>query len=175
MMTAMVILVRCRRALERKRALDERERRLRDSASNVVPHYDNSGAGGGAYGDAMAALMAQLDALAQERAAEQRVYATELAAANLALDVLSRMERTVLYRYYIAGQSVTGIAKALDRTRGTVQRIKSRGSLHAKSIQLDMPDWYLCAVGDDVQLPRTGLVDRLNAVKIQNDTPMIHQ
>lgn len=40
MMTAMVILVRCRRALDRKRALDEREHRLRDSASNVVPGQD---------------------------------------------------------------------------------------------------------------------------------------
>lgn len=164
-MNAMAILERCRAAAGRMRSIDEREWRLRESSRSITVSYERVGSSS-AGGDAMAVLMERLDALAHERDAEHRVHDAELLAANSALDQLPEAERTVLYRYYLLGQSAPQIAIAIDRTRGTVMRLKANGVKQAQAITARVPDWYLCVVGDGTQPrpTRAELVARMDVV-----------
>lgn len=164
-MRAMAILDRCRAAAGRMRSIDERERRLRDSSRSITVSYERVGGRSKAGSDAMAELMERLDALACERRAEHRIYEAELLAANAALDRLPEAERAVLYRYYILGQSAPQIAKAIDRTRGTVMRLKASGVQQAQRISVDLPEWYLRIVGDGSRPhpTRTDLASRIEA------------
>lgn len=143
-MDGYMVLRRARATRTRLRGIDEALARLRESATALVPAYGGVRTGGSAD-DAMAAMCARLDELEREGEELRRVYAAELVAANDALSALDVQHRTVMYRYYIGDETLAQIATAMDRTPGTVKRLKRESAERLRARAVEMPDWYAAA------------------------------
>lgn len=134
----------CKRARATRARLDEAVeelRRLSEAQSGLVADYHGVHTGGSG-GDAMAAMCARREEAQRECDMLRRMYAAELLAANAALGALNGLRREVVYQYYIAGLSVNRVARAVDRTPGTVKRLKREGAQRLGAEHVSMPDWY---------------------------------
>lgn len=141
-MDGMDLLERCRRTLADLRELDDRERRIRESAVNLVPSYDKTGGGHGSQSDISAEFMAEIDAIERERSIVERLYVAELTCANKALNEIPAGSREVLFRVYIMNEKIMEVCEHVDRTKSTVLRLKAEGVRLMKAMRVNMPDGY---------------------------------
>lgn len=146
-MNAIDILKRCRSAESELKLLDERIARYRACATDSAAHINPAGRVQGSGGDALSAFAVEIGDCEQERQQRQREYKAESYCACKLLDALPETECTILYRFYVGGQTVNGIASALSFTTNYVKRKKADGLALAAEIdpaliQSLMPDWY---------------------------------
>lgn len=146
-MTAMQIMERCRRAGADRRALEGRIQRYRDSASRITSALDGIGARGTGESDRMAALMAEIDELERQIAQRDREYAAEISAACRLIDSLTDLEAQVMSRYYVRGETLSGISQAMGYSYGYVRGLKSLASKRLEetpdaTIAAILPEWY---------------------------------
>lgn len=145
----------CKRARATRARLDEAVealRRLSEAQHGLVADYHGVHTGGSG-GDAMAAMCARREEAQRECDILRRMYAAELLAANAALGALSGLRREVVYQYYIVGLSVNRVARAVDRTPGTVKRLKREGAQRLGAERVSMPDWYDALVRENDTMP----------------------
>lgn len=134
----------CTRARETRERLNEAVeelRRLGDAQRGLVADYHGVHTGGSG-GDAMAAMCARREEAQRKCDRLRKIYAAELLAANAALNALAGLRREVVYQYYIAGLSISRVARAVDRTPGTVKRLKREGARQLSETHVSMPEWY---------------------------------
>ena len=156
-MQAMTILRRCRKAKEDLKRLElQLERRndaMRAFGGNRIDDIGGSRVGGGS--DRMARMSAEIDEI--ERAIRDRKEAriAEVGSAIQLIDMLEDdMEADVLYRYYVTGDGIAGIARAIPCDRSYVQRKKkdgeqSMGRLAGEQVAATLPGWYMTKWRDD--------------------------
>lgn len=147
MMNAVDILDRCRDAAAEIGRLTERRERLMECATSVTSHIGRSGGRGGSVSDKVASFAADLDECERQLSARKNEYDAELLAACRIVDTLGEPECGIMYRYYVQGQTVSGIAQALNYSVSYVKQ-KKRGALAAvrkmpeATILANLPEWY---------------------------------
>lgn len=136
----------CRRARETHAQLEAARAQfelLGDVQRGLVADYDGVHVSGSGSRDAMAAMCAQRDEVAQRCKQLEKLYSVEATYAARVLATLYGLRTTVMYCYYIAGASVNDIATAINRTPGTVKRLKREGIKLVRGLDIKMPDWYV--------------------------------
>ena len=146
-MNAIDILNRCRSAQDDIRRLEERMARYRDCATDSSAHINPNGRVQGAGGDALAEFAGEICYCEQQRDRRKREYKAESYCACKLLDKLPETECTVLYRFYMNGQTVDGIAAAIGLTANYVKRKKADGlarlaQIEPKTVLELLPEWY---------------------------------
>lgn len=146
-MNAIDILNRCRSAQADIRRLEERIARYRDCATDSSAHINPNGRVQGSGSDSLAEFAAEICDCEEERDKRKREYKAESYCACKLLDRLPETECSVLYRFYMSGQTVDGIAAAIGLTANYVKRKKADGL--ARLAQIDrkivlemLPEWY---------------------------------
>lgn len=135
----------CRRTRETRTQLEaarEELKRLNDVQRGLVADYDGVHVSGSGGDDVMAAMCAQREEVALRCQQLERLYSVEATYAARVLATLYGLRTTVMYCYYIAGASVNDIATAINRTPGTVKRLKREGIKLVRGLDIRMPDWY---------------------------------
>lgn len=150
-MRAMTILRRCRKAKEDLKRLDLQLERRQDAmrAFGGIRLDDTGGSRAGGGNDRMARMSAEIDEI--ERAIQDRKEArmAEVGSAIQLIDMLEdEMAGNVLYRYYVTGDGIAGISRAIPCDRSYVQRKKKDGEsamrrLAAEKVAETLPGWYL--------------------------------
>ena len=89
-----------------------------------------------------------LSSAIHQRDERQRRYTAELVAVNALLSTLPMLDCSIAYRYYIGGQSVSSVAKAVAYSVPYVKRVKARALTALKDVpQADidslLPGWYV--------------------------------
>ena len=150
-MQAMTILRRCRKAKQDLQRLDLQLERRQDAmrAFGGIRMDDIGGSRGGGGSDRMARMSAEIDEI--ERAIQDRKEArmAEVGSAIQLIDMLEDdMAADVLYRYYVTGDGIAGISRAIPCDRSYVQRKKKDGEsamrqLAAEKVAETLPGWYL--------------------------------
>ncbi|MDD3410335.1 MAG: hypothetical protein PHY12_05960 [Eubacteriales bacterium] len=146
-MNAIDILNRCRNAQNELRRLEERINRYRACATDTSAHINPNGRVQGSGGDSLSEFAAEISDCTAEYEKRQREYKAESYCACKLLDGLPEVECTVLYRFYLGGQTLHGIAVALSLTDGYVKSKKADGlRLISQIVSADvialLPDWY---------------------------------
>lgn len=149
-MQAIVILTRCRDAAEDIRALEERLARLRACVTNTAaPPTNRDAARVQRHGVSKSELFLG-DITECEAALAARLYARdveELACCRI-VDMLPMPERDILYRYYVARETVRCIATAMGYSAGYIKQRKRNGltliaEISEDAVDAQLPDWYL--------------------------------
>lgn len=145
-MTAMDIMVRCREGIGDLQRLSETIARLEDCATSAVSRVDRVG-GRGAPRDKLADFAAAIDEAQRAMDARRKRFDVELLAACRLVDRLDEPTCGVIYRFYVQGQTVSGIAQALNYSPGYVKQLKKRGTTALGGIAQDeldelLPAWY---------------------------------
>ena len=153
-MNAVDILNRCRDATGVIKRLDERLARLRECAMSTTSRLNQTGRGSGGVSDKIGAFAADIDECGRALDARKRAYDAELLAACKIMDMLPESECGVLYRYYVQGQTINGIARALNYSASYVKQKKRDGLASAEAIPEGvvlglLPDWYRRAYGEE--------------------------
>ena len=147
-MNAVDILNRCRDAIAEIRRLEERKARLTECATSATARINTTGGSrSGIPSDKVSAFAADIDECERELADRRRAYDVELLAACKLVDMLAEPECGVLYRYYVQGQTIGGIARALNYSPSYVKQKKRDGLTAAEAIPAGMvldllPAWY---------------------------------
>lgn len=147
-MNAVDILNRCRDAIAEIRRLEERKARLTECATSATAWINTTGGSrSGIPSDKVSAFAADIDECERELADRRRAYDVELLAACKLVDMLAESECGVLYRYYVQGQTIGGIARALNYSLSYVKQKKRDGLTAAEAIPAGMvldllPAWY---------------------------------
>lgn len=149
-MTAMQIFERCKAAESDKKALRDKIKRYRDSATRMSAALDGVGARSTSEPDKLSAIMAEIDYLEREIRQRDREYAVEVAAACKLLDMLPEVECKIVNSFYIAGTPLTVIARELSFSYGYTRTVKCGACAHLDAIPEAMvaallPPWYLNA------------------------------
>ena len=150
-MQAMTILRRCRKAKQDLQRLDLQLERRQDAmrAFGGIRMDDIGGSRGGGGSDRMARMSAEIDEI--ERAIQDRKEA-RMAEVGSAIQLIDMLEddtaADVLYRYYVTGDGIAGISRAIPCDRSYVQRKKKDGEsvlreLAAEKVAETLPGWYL--------------------------------
>lgn len=153
-MTAMQIFERCRAAESDKKAMRDRIRRYRDSATRMSAALDGVGARSTSEPDKLSAIMAEIDMLEREIRQRDREYAAEVAAACKLLDMLPETECKIIDSFYIASTPLTVIAREMSFSYGYTRTVKCAACAHLDSIPEAMvaallPAWYIEIHGND--------------------------
>lgn len=146
-MNAVDILNRCRDAITDIRRLEERRSRLEECATSVTSLINQTGSRSGGVSDKVGAFAADMDECDRELAARRRAYDVELLAACKVVDMLAEPECGVIYRYYVQGQTINGIARALNYSTSYVKQKKKSGLDMVEALPKDialslLPEWY---------------------------------
>ena len=151
-MNAVDILTRCRDAIGSIKRLDERLARLEECAVSTTSRINQTGSRSSGVSDKVVTFAVDIDECKRALDARKRAYDVELLAACKIVDMLPESECGVLYRYFVQGQTITGIARALNYSVSYVKQKKRDGLAAAEAIPagivLDMlPEWYREAEG----------------------------
>lgn len=155
-MNAVNILNRCRDAIAEIKRLEERKARLIECATSATSRLNATGGSrSGGPSDKVSAFAADIDECERELASRRRAYDVELLAACKFVDMLAEPECGVIYRYFVQGQTINGIARALNFSPSYVKAKKRDGMAAAEAIPADivldlLPEWYKATDGKGV-------------------------
>ena len=116
---------------------------------------DEAGGSRGSGGDRMARMSGEIDEI--ERAIQDRKDA-RMAEVGSAIQMIDTLEddvaADVMYRYYVTGDGISGISRAIPCDRSYVQRKKREGENALAGIPGDkvaetLPGWYLTKWRED--------------------------
>lgn len=146
-MNAVDILIRCRDAIADIRRLEERRARLEECATSVTSRINKTGSRSGGVTDKVGTFAADIDDCDADITKRRRAYDVELLAACKVVDMLTEPECGVIYRYYVQGQTIGGIARALNYSTGYVKQKKREGLAMAEALPSEtvlslLPEWY---------------------------------
>lgn len=146
-MNAINILNRCRSAQAEIRRLEERIARYRDCATDSSAHINPNGRVQGSGGDSLSEFAAEICDCTKQCDKRKLEYKAESYCACKLLDRLPETECAVLYRFYMNGQTVDGIAAAIGLTANYVKRKKADGltflaQIDPKVVLELLPEWY---------------------------------
>lgn len=155
-MNAVDILNRCRNAIAEIRRLEERKARLIECATSATARINTTGGSrSGSPSDKVSAFAVDIDECERELADRRRAYDVELLAACKFVDMLAEPECGVIYRYYVQGQTINGIARALNYSPSYVKQKKRDGLTAAEALPVKMvlellPEWYKATDGKGI-------------------------
>ena len=146
-MNGVDILKRCRSAGEEIRRLTEKWKRLEECATSVSSPLNSTGGSRSGVTDRVARFATEIDECRRAIAARRKRFDVELLTSCDLINRLTEPECSVIYRFYIQGQTVAEIAKALKYSEGYVKQVKRRGldqigAIPAAEIERMVPDWY---------------------------------
>ena len=147
-MNAIDILSRCRDAKFDIERITGRIVRLRECANGCTTRMSQTGhTSGTAGGDKLAAFVAEIDECEHALAQRRREHECEMLAACKLVDRLPEAECGVLYRYYVNGQTVGCIARAMSYTPSYVKKKKADGvrlldRVPQAEVMALLPAWY---------------------------------
>lgn len=146
----MTILRRCKSLKSDLQRLDLRVRQADDALRAIggMRMDANGGGKGTADMDRTGKLVAELDEMERAKKDREDAGRAEIASAVMLLRMVPDLESEILHRYYLLGETISGIAVSMKYEQSYVRKRKKAGEeamgyLSAERVAETLPAWYL--------------------------------